>query len=72
MHRVTARCFFLPVVTFCALSFSSAVAADDDPISSDRTVVYRALESTHSELARGARHRGDNSMEAPQRHASCV
>ena len=29
MHRVTARCCFLLVVAFCALSVSSAVAADD-------------------------------------------
>ncbi len=30
MHRVTARCCFLLVAAFCALSVSSAVAADDD------------------------------------------
>ena len=30
MHRVTARCCFLLVAVFCALSVSSAVAADDD------------------------------------------
>ena len=29
MHRVTARCCFLLVAAFCALSVSSAVAADD-------------------------------------------
>jgi len=45
VHRVTARCCFLLVAAFCPLSFSSAVAADDDPTASSRTVVYRALES---------------------------
>ena len=29
MHRVTARCCFLLVAAFCALSVSSAVAADE-------------------------------------------
>ena len=45
MHRVTARCSFLLAAALCALSFSSAVAADDDPTESSRTVVYQALES---------------------------
>ena len=43
--HVTARCCFLLVATFCAFSVSSAVAADDDPVTSSRTVVHRALES---------------------------
>jgi len=45
VYRVTDHCCFLLVAAFCAFSVSSAVAADDDPVASSRTVVHRALES---------------------------
>ena len=46
MHRVTTTpwCFLL-IATFCAISFSAAVAADDDQTADSRTVIYRALKS---------------------------
>ena len=45
MHCVTTRYFCLLFVTFCPLSFSFAVAADDKPGADNHTVVCRVLES---------------------------